>query len=290
MIRKLAFVVASLAVVACQDKSGGSGPTGSVSYAQVHVTAPPGSVSASVPKGVQTVCRVINASGTLSRDDPSHDAGVVANDVMGDAWAELGVGAKLAVKNGTTSRETLFEGPGAVRACVNGEEEMWMYTGGFKSVIGAGESPGAEVWIVTPHGVVRYGSGARVTLNVSVARVDIKVEGGTAATWSVEGNAWTEVGAGKTGTLTTRKAPSQIILDCEAAAIAAHDLGVAIVSRDASLAEAAPQHVALRQKAHAICAVAELVAARSLDPLERGRLLPRAHAANGRWRDATPNP
>jgi len=144
--------------------------------------------------------------------------------------------------------------------------------------------------VVTPHGVVRYGSGARVTLNVSVPRVDVKVEGGSAWTWPVEGNAWTEVGAGKTATLSTRKAPSQIVGDCEQAATAAHDLGAAIVTKDAALGEAAPQHVVLRQKAHAICAIAELVSARSLDVVERGRLMPRAHTANTRWRDASGKP
>jgi hypothetical protein len=167
---------------------------------------------------------------------------------------------------------------------------MWIDGGVFTSVLGAGETPGAEVWVVTPHGVVRYGSGARVTLHVSVPRVNVAVEGGSAWMWPVEGGAWTEVAAGKSATLTTRKAPSQIVGDCEQAANAAHDLGMAIVTRDAALGEAAPQHVVLRQKAHAICAVAELVAARSLDPVERGRLQPRAHTANGRWRDASGKP
>lgn len=287
-LRKLAvaFFGTFVVVVACKDK-GGDGATGAVSYANVTFSAPPGSVSAISPKGAQTVCRAISATGRIHHED---DAGVAAGDVVGDAWALLGPGSKLAVKNGTTSRETLFDGPGAVRPCVGGEEEMWIDGGVFTSVIGAGESPGAEVWVVTPHGVVRYGSGARVTLNVTVPRVDAKVEGGSAWMWPVEGNTWTEIPAGKAATLSTRKAPSQIVGDCEQAAKAAHDLGVAIVTKDASLGEAAPQHVALRQKAHAICAIAELVSARSLDPVERGRLLPRAHTANAQWRDASGKP
>ena len=283
-LRKLA--VALIVLAACKDKSG-DGATGAVSYANVTFSAPPGSASFSVPKVPPTVCRAISATGQLRRDD---DAGVASGDVLGEAWTLLGSGAKLAVKNGTTSRETLFEGPGAVRACVNGEEEMWIDGGGFTSVVGAGESPGAEVWIVTPHGVVRYGSGARVTLNVTVSRVDAKVEGGSAWMWPADASTWTEIPAGKATTFSTRKAPSQIVADCEQASKAAHDLGVAIVTKDASLAEAAPQHVVLRQKAHAICALAELVSARSLDPLERGRLLPRAHTANTRWRDASGKP
>lgn len=284
-LRKLALALV-VVLAACKDKSN-DGATGAVSYANVTFSAPPGSVSVSAPKGPQTVCRAISATGQIHRES---DASVAANDVMGETWSFLGPGAKLAVKNGTTSRETLFDGPGAVRACVNGEEEMWIDGGVFTSVIGAGETPGAEVWIVTPHGVVRYGSGARVTLNVTVPRVDAKVEGGSAWMWPVEGNAWTEIPAGKATTFSTRKAPSQIVGDCEQASKAAHDLGVAIVTKDAALAEAAPQHVVLRQKAHAICAVAELVSARSLDPVERGRLLPRAHTANAQWRDASGKP
>ncbi|HEX4514501.1 MAG TPA: hypothetical protein VGH87_10725 [Polyangiaceae bacterium] len=286
-LRKLVlFLGAVVVVAACKDKSG-DGATGAVSYAKVTTSAPPGSVSTIVPKGPRTVCRAISATGHLTHED---DAGLAANDLVGESWVELAPGSKLAVKNGTTTREMLFDGPGAIRACVNGEEEMWVNGGVFTSVIGAGETPGAEVWVVTPHGVVRYGSGARVTMNVMVMRVDVKVEGGSAWMWPIDTNAWTEIGAGKTATLSTRKAPSQIVADCEQAAKAAHDLGVAIVTNDASLAEAAPQHVVLRQKAHAICAIAELVSNRSLDPVERGRLTPRAHTANSRWRDASGNP
>ena len=281
----VAFLGAAMLVVACKDK-GNDGSTGAVSYANVTFSAPPASVSVSAPKGPQTVCRAISVSGQVKREDVP----LPANEVLGDAWVELGPGAKLAVKNGRTSRETLIDGPGAVRACVGGEEELWVNGAVFTSVIGAGETPGSEVWVVTPHGVVRYGSGARVTLNIGVPRVDAKVEGGSAWMWQVEGNAWVEIAAGKTATLTTRKAPSQIVGDCEQAAKAAHDLGAAIVAGDASLGEAAPQHVALRQKAHAICAIAELVSARSLDTVERGRLLPRAHTANARWRDASGKP
>jgi hypothetical protein len=294
-----ASVVAMVVLcVACQDKSGGTGPSGSVSYANVKVTAPPnGSVTATTTHPSTTVCRIISASGPLKRDD----AGVAAGEVMGDSWVELNAGAKLAVKNGTTTRETLFDGPGAVRACVNGDEEMWMGGGVFTSVIGAGETPGAEVWVVTPHAVVRYGSGAHITLNVSVPRVDVKLQSGAAWAYAIEAftahdagaakvvDGWTEIPVNANASFASRKAPSQVLGECEQAAKAAHDLGVAIVNKDASLGEAAPQHVVLRQKAHAVCAIAELLASRSLDPLERERLLPRARTANMKWRDASGN-
>jgi hypothetical protein len=183
-----------------------------------------------------------------------------------------------------------------VRVCVNGDEEMWMTTGLFSSVVGAGESPGAEVWIVMPQGVVRYGSGARLHVNVGV-KAEVQLQNGGAFVYPVDAIAtsrdaeaphgtdgWYPAPVG-TLTLTSKKAPSQILGDCEQAAKAAHDLAVQIETRDASLAEAAPRHVVLRQRAHALCSVAELVAARSFDLGERERLLPRAHAAAAKWRD-----
>jgi len=288
MGRRSALALALLVVWGCKDDKNGTGPAGSVSYANVKLTAPPSSGSFSTPAGKPpaTVCRIISATGPMKRDAASGgDGGVSSGDVMGDSWVDLNAGAKLGIKNGTTTREMLFEGPGAVRACVNGEEEMWMPNGVFTSVIGAGETPGSEVWIVTPHAVVRYGSGAHLTLTASVPRLDVKLSSGSAWAYATDGAGWTEIAAGKSESFVSKKSPSQVLGDCEQASKAAHDLGSQIVSRDASLAEAAPQHVAARQKAHAICAIAELVAERSFDNIERQRLLPRARSANAKWRE-----
>jgi hypothetical protein len=220
-----------------------------------------------------TVCRVISATGPIHQADAA-DGGVVASgEVAGDSFFTIGAGGRLAIKNGKTTRETIFEGGGDVRVCVNGDEEMWMTTGLFSSVVGAGESPGAEVWIVMPQGVVRYGSGARLHVNVGV-KAEVQLQNGGAFVYPVDAIAtsrdaeaphgtdgWYPAPVG-TLTLTSKKAPSQILGDCEQAAKAAHDLAVQIETRDASLAEAAPRHVVLRQRAHALCSVAELVAAR----------------------------
>ncbi len=203
----------------------------------------------------------------------------------------------------------LVDGPGSVRACVAGEEDLWMASGTYTSVVGAGETPGSEVWVVTPHAVVRYGSGAHLTLVGGVPRLDAKLGGGAAWAYPVDGvlmhagaphvdgsagggtsqlrsvDGWTEIPVNANVSFTSKKSPSQVLGDCEQAAKAAHDLGEQIMTRDASLAEAAPQHVIARRKAHAICAVAEMLATRSLDPMERQRLLPRARAANAKWRE-----
>ena len=294
----------ALALAACHDTSKSqAGPA--VSEAKVTLTAPPGgSVHVTPGHEAPTVCRAIEARGAMHVGDAAGSEGrrggssVKAGDVVGDTFIELSEGAHVAIKNGTTTREAIFDGPGAVRACVGGEEEMWLANGVFTSVVGAGETPGAEVWLVTPHVVVRYGSGARLNVVATSARATVKLTAGTA--WAfplgamiVEGgtpkqqDGWVEIPGNDTLVFTSRRAPSQVIAECEEAAKSAHALAVAIGTHDASLGEAAPEHVVARRRAHAICAAAELMADRSLDPIERQRLLPRARAANARWRDSS---
>jgi hypothetical protein len=294
---RLRSALAFLLAASCRDGSaadGGGAPA--VSYATVKLNAS-GSSSVTPPTHDQTtICRAIGVTGTIKRES---GVPLAMSDVMGDGFVTLAVGARLAIKNGTTTRETIFEGPGDVRACISGEEEMWMTAGTFKSVVGAGETPGSEVWIVTPHGVLRYGSGAQLGIDVSASRAEIRLGSGGAHVYPVDASTvsqgtgvdgWYPVPAGVSITLTSKQSTAQTIGVCEQASKAAHDLAIAIGTHDASLAEAAPRHVVLRQKAHAICSVAELVAARTLDPVERARLQPRAHLASAKWRDSSTNP
>ena len=294
----LALAAFALLAVACRDTNKGDAAP-AVSLANVKLTAPPGgSVNVKPENTAPTVCRAIEAKGTMH----SGDAGVTEGEVLGSSFVELAEGGHLAVKNGTTTRETIFDGPGAVRACVGGEEEMWMPTGVFTSVVGAGESPGAEVWLVTPHVVLRYGSGAQLHVYASPSRVTVKLTGGTAWAYPIgamtvmeagaphQQDGWVEVPGNGSLAFMSRRAPSQLLGECEDAAKSAHDLAVAIGTRDASLADAAPKHVVARRRAHALCSAAELLAERSFDPVERERLLPRARTANARWRDSSANP
>ncbi len=293
-------------LLSCRDPNGGDSGAPAVSQANVRLTAPSGANVNIPPQNTAvTVCRIIGANGDIHRDLPgaAADAGAVASgDVAGDTFFNLMAGSKLSVKNGTTTREMIFEGPGDVRVCVGGEEEMWLTGGTFGSVVGAGESPGAEVWVATPHGVIRYGSAAHVKLTVAVSHAEVQLASGGAWIYAADtlgsrdagatraSDGWYQLAVGSPVVFASKKAPSQILGDCEQAAKAARDLAAQITTHDASLAEAAPRHVVLRQKAHALCAIAELVAARSFDPVERERLLPRAHAASAKWRDSAGNP
>ncbi len=313
-LRFTAVAVAAACLGACHGKSGADGgalvsTTAATSGATVTsaLTAPHPTGSAS-PKGT-SLCRAIAVSGPMHRVGSltaAADAGALSSgELAGDDWIDLGPNSKLSIKNGKTSREAIFEGSGSVRVCVGGEEEMWLPLGAFSSVSGSGEAPGAEQWIITPHGIVRYDA-ARVRVTAGVAWTDVTLDSGSAWVFPIDAayrkdaaskdagregvpvpkgeDGWVSAPPGQTLALFARRSTSQIVTDCEAAAKAAHELAVAIASNDASLAEAAPKHVRARQKAHAICSVAELTASRTLDLVERERMLTRAQAANALWR------
>lgn len=296
-MREACLFALALLVAGCHDSSKDH-PAPAVSMAKVTLSAPPGgSVHVGRHAEDRTVCRAIEARGRLTVGD----AGVKQNDVLGDGFVELPEGAHLAIEDGTSTRETLFDGPGAVRPCVGGEEEMWMPSGLFTSVVGAGETPGSEVWVVTPHVVVRYGAGAQLKLRGTSTKVEATLKAGTAWAYPVgsmlhdggmprESEGWLELPGNETLVFVSKRAPSQLVTECEKAATAARDLALRIGAHDASLAQAAPAHVVARRRARAVCAVAELVAARSFDLVERERLLPRARAADATWRNNSATP
>ncbi len=117
------------------------------------ITAPP------------TLCRAVSLSGTVRLvpvDDASGAGGpptpvVESSEVSYDAWIDMESDGKLTIRSGRSSRETTFSGPGRLRACVGRDEEMWLLQGKAESTSSAGERPGAEQWVVTAAGVIRYG-------------------------------------------------------------------------------------------------------------------------------------
>jgi hypothetical protein len=131
-------------------------------------------------------CRAIAVDGPVRAEaPPSVDGGAHSPDGEGggapglqnialqeeipnDAWITLGNDGRLVAKDPRTTRETAFDGPGRVKACVGHAEESWLASGKFESSVGAGETPGAEEWVVTPLGVVRYMAG-RLTVEVRMS-------------------------------------------------------------------------------------------------------------------------
>jgi hypothetical protein len=107
-------------------------------------------------------------------------------EIPGELWLSLGRDARLVAKDPRTTRETSFQGPARVRACVAHREESWLLSGRFESAIGAGETPGAEEWVVTPFGVVRY-LAAKLAVDVRAKDAVAAVGSGIAFLWLDDG-------------------------------------------------------------------------------------------------------
>jgi hypothetical protein len=128
-------------------------------------------------------CRAVGSKGEVVVVSES-DAGAARplptdSEIPSDAWLSLSRGARVVAKDPRTTRETIFTGPGRVRACANHREDSWVASGVFESTPGAGETPGAEEWVVTPFAVVRYAS-AKVRVMVRPGGATVMLAGGVA--------------------------------------------------------------------------------------------------------------
>ncbi len=203
-----------------------------------------------------------------------------ADAIAPGRWLALARSARLVAKDPRTGRESTLRGPARVRACVGAQEEWWVAGGTFESSPGAGESPGAEEWVVTPAGVVRFGSaqlgvdvGARGVVSVVVGQGaafvwaapdaflrDDDGDGGVRVTTIDEG--WVRVAA-PGSTLRTRSVGSALdaarsaVDACVAGAHRAQGLGRALLAGDAG-GDTAARQVVERRLARAACAVAAL--------------------------------
>ncbi len=165
--------------------SGGSFPEVS-SPPSPHVPRPP--------------CRAVTVTGDarISPRNTSHESAPTSGPLATgaqlpeDGWLDLGRHARLVVEDPRTTRETIFYGPATIRACVGHREESWLFQGVFESERGAGETPGAEEWLVTPDAVIRYGA-AKLRVDLASdkthpgAKTDVDVQNGLAFVWLSEG-------------------------------------------------------------------------------------------------------
>ena len=133
-------------------------------------------------------CRAIAVDGPV-REEAAGDAGValaLQGEIPSEVWLSVARDGRLVAKDPRTTRETTFVGPARVRACVAHREESWVATGHFDSAIGAGETPGAEEWVVTPLGVVRY-MAAKLGVDVRAKDAVVAVGSGVAFLWLDDG-------------------------------------------------------------------------------------------------------
>lgn len=267
-------------------------PSALASAPSATVTTPPPTATAAPPKP----CRAIAVAGIV-RPDADAGAPLHPGETLGDALLSLGEGGAITAKDPTSARETTLDGPGLGRLCVANDAEAWVVRGGFSSVPGAGEAPGAEQWVVTPFGALRY---AVALLKVTVAKdaTTVRIIHGAAwalakVTFAADAGAmpaagaphadpagWTLIPEGTTATLSPDGDAKARVERCAAAAKDARALGATILSPDANVAELTPKHVEARRKARALCAIA-LVSAEAAASAD---LRAKARAADADWR------
>lgn len=251
-------------------------------------------------------CRAIAADGEVRLQ--TDDGGVVVSlqdELEPGHWIWLSPDARLVAKDPRTSRETTFRGLGHVQPCVGRTEESWVTSGTFESTAGAGEMPGAEQWVVTPLGVVRFGAG-RVTIDAPAGSntVEVEVPSATAFVWpaqdaSVRGpdgggasaasdEGWLRVSrTSATLIRPARRPPPEgaraAIEACRTAGRTAHELAGALVGADASGKTAAAQ-VTARRLARAACAVAAIRVDSLFDRAGKEALSESLKEADALWR------
>jgi hypothetical protein len=265
-------------------------------------------------------CRAVGSTGELGVEPVGDAAGYARVEVgaviPSDRWIVLSRGAKLVAKDPRTTRETTFIGPARVKVCVGRREESWLASGEFESVAGAGETPGAEEWVVTPLAVVRYIS-ANVRIAVRGDLLTVRLAGGDAfarpakdARTKVPGSAPRDAGAGRSESepwvrlseagLDVRPVRPTSPLDAARAAIdpCSHtaDESAALArlilphepgEGGATLGETIARQVATRRLARAACAMASL-RAQSLQPSQEQAQLIDAVANAERTASALP--
>ncbi|MCA9628109.1 MAG: hypothetical protein KC766_10600, partial [Myxococcales bacterium] len=251
-------------------------------------------------------CRVMSVRGKASLGDKPLEQGALKDGTLtaGESWLDIAAGAEVGLQHTTSAREWRVTGPARLKACVGGDETLFLAKGELKSGSGAGMRPGAQVTVATPQGSVLWGD-TRLTLEVTNAKTQVDVEMGNALLVpapgvKVQGKA--EVQAKQRGTLSGPSDPverSRTLLEsCEAAASEAARLAREVLSPSApapsassvatrgALGSRARSHAEARGKARELCAAAwASVGSVKPDSAEVSEFERRLDAADQRWRE-----
>jgi hypothetical protein len=264
--------------------------------ARAHATALD---SAPPPPPRPPPCRALRVKGTviMRNSTPPQVSAALRDDaplrdgapITGGTWLELSADAEVVVKHTQSGREMTVRGPGRALTCRDAEEQVLLESGRFESTAGAGARPGAEVWIATPNGLVRYGD-AELSVSADAQRANVEV------TW---GDAWVEATPGATlkgpeqlrgpkgkGSLVAGAAttPDALVEACrqtafEAARTARNVLAVPDGGDAGTLGERAAAQLRARRRARALCASAAAALPRVEDPAQQALLWTRIERA-----------
>lgn len=255
-------------------------PSASASATSAHATVMP------LPPPRPTGCTFLAVAGDVKAGPESNLPKVP--DSANDQMVTFGADAKFTVRDRASGRESTLLGAGSARVCVAGDTEHWLFGGTFASSATTGATPGSGDWVVVPGAIVRINA-ATVRVKVTGQKTEVAVVAGSAAIFPVgatladagapDAEGWWHVPSGATWTFAEPPAQkADLVVKCDRQASLARDLAAQIAMADAGLGELAPKHIAAREQARAICAVARFHAQGDK------ALAPRADAADARWR------
>lgn len=233
-------------------------------------------------------CRAIKVTGEILKDGGA--ALKRGDEVDGKHWLSLKQGASVVIRHAHSSREYALSGPGRVRPCHRGEEEVLLTLGEFKATSGGGARPGAFVTLATPWGTLRYGN-ADASIRATSQAAEVSVSTGTV--WVDAAQGAKLIGEAKltgpqakaTLQATTGYSRDALVSACETAAKTAEDKAESLLrgrSQPGFGAEAA-QHMRLRAAARRSCQVAQASLGLAIEPAEAVALEKRLDSANQRW-------
>lgn len=183
----------------------------------------------------------------------------------GDRWhdpaaVELGPQATVRLMHTTSTRQWTLTGPARFVACEGGAEDIVLASGALRTEPGAGVRPGAEVWIGTPFGSLRYAD-ARAELEVTAAALGLRVASGPLWFAPLGGDSAKERRiTGPAATFAARPyrvSAALAIARCQRAATQAEARAGALLSRSSEpVGTRAADHVRARQQARGACASA----------------------------------
>jgi hypothetical protein len=202
-------------------------------------------------------CRVMAVSGDVARGDEPVRAGDMWNDRVA---VELGHPATVRLMHTSSTRQWTLTGPARFVACDGGAEEIVLASGALRTEPGAGVRPGAEVWIGTPFGSLRYAD-ARAELEVTPAALELRVASGPIWFAPLGGDSPKERRvSGPTATFAARSyrlTAGLAIARCQRSATQAGERADALLSASSEpLGTRAADHVRARQQARGTCASA----------------------------------
>ncbi len=291
MKSRLSRLLVCCALLGCKPSGNENGapsasppkPSAAAAPPSASIAAPPSPPrSASLPEGERpqtrpTGCRILTLTGSVQRLDGA--APLRPGELFdGGDWLSFGANASATFRHVESTREWTLVGPGRMRPCRGGEEQIAVASGRLRTASGAGARPGAEVLVFTPHGVLRYGD---ASLELTVGPRDLHALAKAGQVWLEPLEAKTAVlqlSLGKPQTAKAKRPPASLEQRCEALAQHASELGRALTSTvpsaGAGLSARAVEHLRARREARFVCGASESFAA-SLEPPERGRLLDR---------------